>query len=109
MLKRTVREAMDAMDANIFIGLGEEVIFEHDVNGNKYYSVQKFANYHKCKACRNASIKGRLIKNVKLASTGHTCNICGNPYAGFVRRGVRRINKNKYEVINSWTNSGRLH
>jgi hypothetical protein len=77
-------------------------------NGTTYYRTYVFDGYaHKCRACRNSS--RAASRRGRLASTGHTCTQCGNPYAGFVGRLRSRIDGRWVEHRNAWARSGRLH
>jgi len=49
-------------------------------SGQTYYRTYDFdSTYHACRKCRKANQAGRIH------STGFVCEICGNPYASFVR------------------------
>ncbi len=59
---------------------------------------------NKCRRCRRA---GRALN--RLASTGHTCEQCGNPYCGFVRES-RTCRTGTWQTMrHCWGSSGRLH
>lgn len=78
-------------------------------DGREYFRTYTFdSTLHRCKRCRKA--RPRSGERVRLASTGHVCKSCGNPFAGFVRQGVRRVGPGKWEVLHHcWSSSGRLH
>lgn len=63
---------------------------------------------HKCRRCRRAHRRPHAHRR-RLASTGHVCEICGNPYGGFVRQGVRKVLGRFEELNHCWSSSGRLH
>lgn len=68
------------------------------VKGREYFRTYEFdQTVHKCKRCRNA-LRRNHRKHHRLASTGHICEICGNPYAFSVR-----------ERAGYWFDAGRLH
>lgn len=72
-------------------------------DGRQFFRTYVFDQYaHKCKRCRRAAQPGRL------AASGNTCDICGNPFAAFVRRGVRKTGAG-YVRTDAWTGSGKLH
>ncbi len=62
----------------------------------------------KCKRCRKATRK-QSKSRPRIASTGHVCECCGNPYAGFVRLSVRKENQQYNQIPHCWGSSGLLH
>ena len=104
MLYRTLSEAQAEYAPYSWI---EKVILRVTLQGGQtYFRTYQFnSSRHKCKRCRNArhGVHGRLN------SSGHICDICGNPYAGFVRQG-RTNRTGRWETMRfCWSSSGRLH
>ena len=97
MLHRTLSEAQHSARS-------DTVIVRATVGGRVYYRTYEFDSYrHKCRRCRNANQRGRLH------STGHVCEQCGNPYAGFVRQS-RTKRSGKWETLRHvYGSSGKLH
>lgn len=79
-------------------------------DGRQFVRTYDFNQYtHKCKRCRKAERNRYRLSRYRLPSTGHVCEICGNPYGAFVRQGVRREGKTFHEVRGMWSNTGKLH
>jgi hypothetical protein len=110
MIYRTATEAL--RERPPFASWKTKCIVRVDLkDGRTFFRTYEFdESQDKCRACRNASRAGRNRGlRSKLASTGHTCEQCGNPYAGFVRRYATNRN-GAWEVYpDSWCSSGRLH
>jgi hypothetical protein len=110
MLYRTHRQALDSHRS--FASWIECVIVKVTLrDGREFYRTYEFNQYqHKCKRCRKAEQERYRGLHAKLPSTGHVCETCGNPYAGFVGR-THIINRaGQHEMIrDSWARSGRLH
>jgi hypothetical protein len=104
MIFRTLREAQWA--APSFASWKQTVIVRVAVKGREFFRTYTFdATRHKCKRCRNA----RPAKQFRVAATGHTCTICGNPFAAFVREGRGQRNGAWTTFDDCWSSTGRLH
>jgi hypothetical protein len=109
MLFRTYREACDSHRP--FASWEERVIVKVILSdGREFYRTYVFSQfYHMCKRCKHAT-RGNRGLHSKLRSSGHVCETCGNPYAGFVGRTHIINREGKHEMIeHSWARQGRLH
>lgn len=106
MLFRTYADACDKHRP--FASWKERVILRVTLkDGRVFFRTYEFdSTRDKCKRCRKArpGMEGRS------ASTGHVCESCGNPYAGFVRQMRTTRLSGKWETVKgAWTSAGRLH
>jgi hypothetical protein len=100
MLYRTLSEAQAK---GSYVSWIETVILRVKVAGREFFRTYDFdSTRHKCKRCRKARQRGRLVTN------GHVCPTCGNPYAGFIRQG-RTKQGGKWISTQGHVGNGRLH
>jgi hypothetical protein len=113
MIYRTAAGAYD--EKNPMASWKEKVILKVTLsNGVVFFRTYTFdTSADKCRKCRGAEraryCYGKSEQN-RHPATGHVCELCGNPYAGFVRRS-RIINRNGHRetLPHTWGSSGKLH
>lgn len=116
MIHRTLRDAQDWVSGQSFASWQQLVIVTVTLrDGRQFWRTYRFDQYrHKCRRCRKAANQhkadGKDRGRHRLAASGHTCPQCGNPFAAFVRQGMRHDGAGRWTVCrDSWFESGRLH
>lgn len=107
MLYRTLTEARN--HPHPMASWKTNVIERVSMGGVELFRVTVHDQYHnRCKRCKGNE-RGRYRGvHAKIPSTGHTCDRCLNPFAGFVRM-TRRRGVNGWESIRgSFSGSGIL-
>lgn len=107
MLFKTLSEAQKHVHPCSWIHVQ---ILRCEVKGVTYFRTYEFdSSRHKCKECRNA-LRSNHKSNWRIASTGHVCERCGNPFASFVRQSRTKWMDSVWRTIKGcWASSGRLH
>lgn len=113
MLHKTLSEAQDVRSV---VSWKHHMIFRVTLkDGRTFFRTTKFdTTVHRCKRCRKAANQCRAggKTHYRAHSSGHTCTICGNPYAGFsraMRLGPRLSPDNPYAPNTSSYSGGKLH
>lgn len=110
MIHRTLASAQ--REPRPFAGWQELAIVKVTLKDDTtFYRTYVFDQRDKCKRCRHA-LRRQPVSRWRMASTGHTCEACGNPYAGFVRKWAFKGDDGKYFVPAHgacYGSTGKLH